>query len=58
MAILKEAIYAVPDGAIHPKWFPAGAEVFGGVELAAQEQGKIQTGKTLKTKVTKPMERK
>ncbi len=42
MPKLKQDIFAVPDGEIHPKLFRAGEEVTGRVAAAAAEQGKIE----------------
>lgn len=50
MAKLKERIFAVPDGEIHPRWFEAGEEVSGGVEAAALAEGKIAKPKPTKAK--------
>lgn len=41
MAKLKERMFGVPDGEIHPRWFEAGDEVTGELEAAALAEGKI-----------------
>lgn len=42
MPKLKEDIWAVADGEIHPRLFRAGEDVTGGVADAAKAQGKLQ----------------
>ena len=41
MPKLKDDIWAVADGEIHPRLFKAGEDVSGGVENAARDQGKL-----------------
>lgn len=42
MAKLKERIFAVPDGAIYPRWIEAGEDVTGSLEVSARNRGLIE----------------
>jgi len=41
MPKLSEDLFAVPEGALHPRWFRAGEDVQGAVAEAAKAQGKL-----------------
>lgn len=58
MPKLSEDLFAVPDGALHPRWFLAGEDVQGAVADAARAQGKLVQEQPPRRKAMKAPENK